>query len=93
MTDRRRDGEITRLVSARSSRPLVASHPVYQYPARRYQLNVVSLHWEPDEPSQRPDVAGAGGGAWRRPARFMLWEDQRMAEFWRRLQGRGVRNV
>ena len=31
------------------NRPLLASHPVYQYLARRYGLNLRSLHWEPDQ--------------------------------------------
>jgi len=56
--------------------PLVFSHPVYQYLIRRYGLNGVEVHWEPDEP---PD-----GNAWDQleqllethPAQWMLWEGQ-----------------
>lgn len=56
--------------------PLVFSHPVYQYLIRRYNLNAVEVHWEPDE---TPD-----GDAWKEleaileehPARWMLWESQ-----------------
>ena len=54
--------------------PLLFSHPVYQYFARRYALNARSLHWEPEDP---PDER-----AWRaleellveHPARWMIWE-------------------
>jgi len=31
------------------SAPLIASHPVYGYLAKRYRWNLVSLHWEPGE--------------------------------------------
>ena len=56
--------------------PLVFSHPVYQYLIRRYELNGVEVHWEPDE---IPD-----GHAWDHledqlesyPARWMLWEGE-----------------
>ena len=54
--------------------PLLASHPVYQYLARRYDLNLRSVHFEPDE------VPATGG--WRdlaalmpgHAAAWMLWE-------------------
>ena len=56
-------------------RPILFSHPVYQYLANRYGLNGISVHWEP---GQAP-----GAGDWielrqilqRHPARIMLWED------------------
>ena len=56
--------------------PLVFSHPVYQYLAARYDLDGVSVHWEPEkEPSTK---------AWidfqkilsSHPAKLMLWEDE-----------------
>lgn len=54
--------------------PLLFSHPVYQYLIRRYDLNAIELHWEPD---QAPDQS-----AWDHldevleghRARWMLWE-------------------
>ena len=73
--------------------PLLFSHPVYQYFARRYSLNARSLHWEPDE---APDDA-----AWsaleklliEHPARWMIWEAAPDAETVRRLEARGVRSI
>jgi zinc transport system substrate-binding protein len=38
------------LLEQEGDRPLLFSHPVYQYFSRRYQLNSRSLHWEPDQP-------------------------------------------
>jgi zinc transport system substrate-binding protein len=73
--------------------PLLFSHPVYQYFARRYSLNSRSLHWEPDEPP--------GERAWRaledllveHPARWMIWEAAPSEATLRRLEALGVRSI
>lgn len=56
--------------------PVIASHPVYDYLARRAGLSLRSVHWEPgDEPSaddwQAFDTLRAS-----HPARVMLWEGE-----------------
>ena len=43
------DRTLKQMVSKDRARPLVVSHPVYDYFARRYGLNIKSVHWEPDE--------------------------------------------
>ncbi len=73
--------------------PLVSSHPVYQYLARAYELNLESVHFEPDE---HPDEAG-----WRslknilaeHSARFMLWEGEPLTETAEKLRELGVESV
>jgi zinc transport system substrate-binding protein len=73
--------------------PLLGSHPVYQYLAQRYELNLRSVHWEPDE-APSPDM-------WREfellladhPARWMLWEGPPRAETIERLRAVGVESV
>lgn len=73
--------------------PLIASHPVYQYLARRYGLNLKSLHWEPDE---TPDAAG-----WRdldklledHPANQMIWEGKPTETTIEGLAKRGVHTL
>ena len=80
-------------LTARSEPPLVASHPVYQYLARRYELDLVSVHFEPDE---YPDE-----GAWERlerileehRARWMIWEAEPMERTRARLGELGVMSV
>ena len=70
------DRKIQAIVSQDPSIPLIASHPVYDYFARRYGLNMVSVHWEPD---QVP-----GNDQWRElkeilkqhPAKWMIWEGE-----------------
>lgn len=85
------DRELRRITAGR--RPLLASHPVYQYLERRYGLDLVSFHWEPD---QMP-----AAGEWRRlerllkrrPARLMLWEAEPLDEISKRLAAHGVKVV
>ncbi|MHC4990707.1 MAG: metal ABC transporter substrate-binding protein [Planctomycetota bacterium] len=87
------DDEITGIVSGKTDRPIVFSHPVYQYLTGRYGLNAVSVHWEPDEV---PD-----GSMWREleailedhPAAFMIWESEPIQASVDRLQALGVESV
>ena len=70
--------------------PLLASHPVYQYLARRYRLHLESLHFEPDEPP-----AEQGWGELERvltshQARWMLWEKEPLAATADRLESLGI---
>jgi zinc transport system substrate-binding protein len=68
------DRVIKGIVSKDLSKPLVVSHPVYDYFSKRYGLNIKSVHWEPDE---IPD-----NGSWvelrtilkGHPAKWMIWE-------------------
>lgn len=73
--------------------PWLASHPVYQYLGRRYGLDLISVHFEPDA---KVDDAG-----WRelrqavgdRDVRHMLWEAEPLAETRERLESSGIRIV
>jgi zinc transport system substrate-binding protein len=87
------DGQLAAAVTPRSARPMLASHPVYQYLERRFGLNVQGVQWEPAEhPS---------GGMWRdfrrllsdHPAGWMLWEADPLAETAARLRELGVEPV
>jgi zinc transport system substrate-binding protein len=70
------DEELRALTASRPGLPLLGSHPVYQYLARRYTMNLRSVHWEPNE--MPPE------GEWRafqkllaaHAARWMIWEAQ-----------------
>ena len=73
--------------------PLLGSHPVYQYLAKRASLNLQSVHFEPDA---MPDDDG-----WseltklleKHPAKIMLWEDEPIEDIRRRLNQLGVEAV
>lgn len=76
-----------------SSRVFIGSHPVYQYLARRYDLQMSSVHFEPDEtPSDQ---------AWRdlerlraaSGASIMLWEAEPLPQTRERLASMGLQLV
>jgi zinc transport system substrate-binding protein len=87
------DREIQAIVSKKPSTPLIVSHPVYDYFARRYGLNIVSVHWEPD---QVP-----GHAQWRElkeilkqhPAKWMIWEGEPLQTSVDRLKSHGVSSL
>jgi len=74
------DARLEAWAAGLSGQELLASHPVYQYLARRYELNLKSVHFEPD---QAPTA-----GEWRdlaslmqgHSADWMLWEGRPLDE-------------
>ncbi len=87
------DDTIKQIVSKQPRQPLLASHPVYQYFARRYNLNLVSVLWEPDvEPSEADWVAMRNLTS-QHPARWIIWEEQPIHETMQRLRGLAVNSV
>jgi len=87
------DHRLTTLTSGQDDRPLVASHPVYQYFARRYDLNLEAVMWEPSEVP--------GGRQWeelrrlleQHPAEWMIWEGEPAGESVSRLETLGVQSL
>ena len=70
------DKAVREITTGSPGQPLIASHPVYDYLARRYALNIKSVHWEPDQlPDDRQwielqEILKA------HPARWMMWEGE-----------------
>jgi zinc transport system substrate-binding protein len=73
--------------------PLLASHPVYQYLERRYRLNLVSLHWEPNEMPSETEWRRLEGVLRTHGARAMLWEAEPSGEIAARLAKHGIAPV
>jgi len=73
--------------------PLFASHPVYQYLARRYSMNIRMMMWESDE--------DPGVNAWNylqkiskaHPAKWMIWEGDPLAESTQQLKAQGINSL
>jgi len=73
--------------------PLLFSHPVYQYLMKRYGLNGLEVHWEPD---QAPDAH-----AWEHleevlgthAAKWMLWEGEPLEATVGALDERGISSI
>jgi zinc transport system substrate-binding protein len=75
------------------NQPLIGSHPVYQYLAQRYGLDMESVHWEPDS---EPDDT-----MWHElehlleahEAKIMLWEDEPLPQTRKALMEKGITSV
>ena len=87
------DEEMNKIVSKSPDQRVVFSHPVYQYLERRYNMNGMSVHWEPEE---LPDEA-----MWtefkhileHHPAKWMIWEGKPEPDIVTELEKRGVKSV
>jgi zinc transport system substrate-binding protein len=70
------DERIAEITRTDPDRPLLASHPVYQYLARRYGLNLSSVMWEPEELPDEGQWNALEGILKDHPAKWMLWEGE-----------------
>ena len=84
------DQKIKEFTSKEASKPLIGSHPVYDYFARRYGLNMKSVHWEPDEAPTDAQWAELQTILAKHPAQWMIWEGDPMKESTQRLKAIGV---
>ncbi len=73
--------------------PVIFSHPVYQYFTRRYGLNAVSLHWEPNEMPDESQWKRLEGLIHDRGGRWMIWEDRPLEATVERLRSSGSESV
>jgi len=84
------DAELEAAFAPLADQPLLASHPIYQYLARRYRLNLASVTWEPNETPAAAEWQRLEKDLKSRPARWMLWEGMPRDETVARLKALGV---
>lgn len=87
------DARIVEITSSDPGRLLLASHPVYQYLARRYGVNLKSVTWEPDKVPSEVQWAELGHVLQEHPAKSMLWEAEPAPETAERLRHLGVETI
>lgn len=87
------DQEQEALFNKLGSRPVLFSHPVYQYLQARYGINGASVHWEPGEMPATSDWIELGNILSSHPAGLMLWEDTPLEEVAAKLLESGIRSV
>ena len=87
------DSEMQSIGQRARGKPLLASHPVYQYLQRRYDLNLRSLMWEPDVVPGRSSWQGLPVLLRVHPAQWMLWEAEPVSETKQRLTSLGISMV
>lgn len=76
-----------------AKQPLVVSHPIYQYWARRYGLNVQSVLWEPDTVPDEAQIESLKKILATHPAKWMVWEGVPAPESVEKLKALGVNSV
>jgi zinc transport system substrate-binding protein len=87
--DERQRAAVERL----GGKPLLFSHPVYQYLVARYGLNARSVHWEPDEAPSETQWRELQEILAEHPARWMIWEGAPQPEVVQRLSELGLESV
>ncbi len=87
------DSRLADVFEQLSGRPVLFSHPVYQYLQRRYDVNGKSVHWEPNEEPSTPDWIELQQLLATHPAAIMIWEDEPLASTSRRLSELAITSV
>jgi zinc transport system substrate-binding protein len=87
------DEKIATIVKGKNDRPLVASHPVYQYLARAQDLNLKSVLWEPQTVPGRSAMMNLKDILKGHSAAWMIWEAEPVAESVIMLEEMGVESM
>jgi len=87
------DTRLEALVASQRTQPLVASHPVYQYFATRYGLNLQSVLWEPEVMPEDEQWNTLQAVLAKHPAKWMIWEGEPLAASVAKLQTLGVQSL
>jgi zinc transport system substrate-binding protein len=87
------DRQLKEIISQDNTRPLVVSHPVYDYLAHRYGLNIRSVHWEPDEVPGNAKLIELRNILKNHPAQWMIWEGKPLSSSVEKLKSIGVRSI
>ena len=87
------DAQLAEVFAKLAGRPVLFSHPVYQYLQRHYNINGISVHWETDEEPSMPDWIELQQILASHPATIMIWEDQPLHETVERLVNAGIRSI
>lgn len=73
--------------------PVIASHPVYQYFARAYGLDLKALLWEPEMKIDKKAEAEIKALLAVHPATVMIWEGKTTVENLEYIRSLGLQNV
>lgn len=70
---------------------IIASHPVYQYFEAGYDINLINMHWEPNEMPVEEAWNNFDQLTKTHKAQIMIWEDQPTKEIHSKLESLGIR--
>jgi zinc transport system substrate-binding protein len=87
------DSAIQKASAPLGKSPLLGSHPVYQYAARRYGWNLKSVHWEPDEMPSEEEWQKFEKLRRDHPGKIMLWEEDPLPAVAEHLRNLGIEAI
>ncbi len=87
------DDRLSAAAQKLAGRPVIFSHPVYQYLIAGYRLNARSVHWEPDQMPDETQWEELRELLGNHPAKLMIWEAQPLAATRERLEEIGIASV
>ncbi len=87
------DQELKNLTSKKPQLILIASHPIYQYFARAYHLDIQSMLWEPDVYPDEKQWKLLEKTLTEHPAKWMIWEGKPLEKSVQRLKEMGLGSV
>jgi putative ABC transport system permease protein len=87
------DAAIQQASATLGNSPLLGSHPVYQYAARRYGWNLQSVHWEPDEMPSDEEWQKFEKLHRDHPGKIMIWEEDPLPTVAERLRKMGIEPI
>jgi len=84
------DAQMIALSARNPGIPLIGSHPIYQYLASRYKLNLKMVMWEPDVVPEAKEWQDFQDLLKKHPAKWMIWEGKPLPESVHRLNEMGL---
>ena len=87
------DAAIQQTSAKLGNSPLLGSHPVYQYAARRYGWNLKMVHWEPDEMPSDEEWQKFEKLYREHAGKIMLWEKDPLPTVSERLRQMGIEPI
>ncbi|MEM9698905.1 MAG: metal ABC transporter substrate-binding protein [Pseudomonadota bacterium] len=87
------DAETAEALSSAAGVGLIATHPRYQYFARRYGLSISALEWEAGASPSEDELTTLAAMASAQNARVVIWEAAPPAEALEAVAALGLRNV
>lgn len=84
------DGDLDAILKSHRDRPIVFSHPIYQYFQQRFAVNSRNLHWEPDEPPDEKQWEAFDAMRKTHPFDLVIWEAEPIGKTAEELKRRNV---
>jgi zinc transport system substrate-binding protein len=87
------DTDLKQLTEVKPKLPLIASHPVYQYFGRAYNLKIRSMLWEPEIYPSEAQWQLLEKVLVEHPSQWMIWEGLPLEKSVQRLKKMGLGSV